>query len=161
MCCALWRMISFAYFQVGAIECFGAFFTYFVAMSQAGFWPRRLVDLRREWDSRGIHDLEDSYGQEWVSPSLPHTSLFTFSPRVEKIEIFSSTLRHPTPTQWIIFLRIFIQPARTRPKGRAGQMYSGARWLEISSGGTIMKVKIQWKVSFLQQNFRNFLNKSF
>ena len=36
-------------------------------MAENGFWPARLLGLRREWDSKGVNDLEDSYGQEWVS----------------------------------------------------------------------------------------------
>ena len=35
-------------------------------MAENGFWPQRLLGLRKYWDSKGINDLEDSYGQEWV-----------------------------------------------------------------------------------------------
>ena len=43
------------------------FFAYFVIMGENGFWPNRLLGLRKEWDSKAINDLEDSYKQEWVS----------------------------------------------------------------------------------------------
>jgi sodium/potassium-transporting ATPase subunit alpha len=56
-----------AYGQIGMLQAAGGFFVYFVIMCENGFWPRRLVGLRKEWDSKGIQDLEDSYGQEWVS----------------------------------------------------------------------------------------------
>lgn len=42
------------------------FFAYFVIMGENGFWPNRLLGLRKEWDSKAINDLEDSYNQEWV-----------------------------------------------------------------------------------------------
>lgn len=43
------------------------FFAYFVIMSENGFLPSRLLGLRKEWDSKAINDLTDSYNQEWVS----------------------------------------------------------------------------------------------
>ncbi|KAI0231032.1 Sodium/potassium-transporting ATPase subunit alpha [Lamellibrachia satsuma] len=60
------RLISMAYGQVGMIQASAGFFTYFVIMAENGFWPSRLLGLRREWDSKSINDLEDSYGQEWT-----------------------------------------------------------------------------------------------
>lgn len=42
------------------------FFTYTVIMAQNGFWPYRLTGIRKNWESRSLNDLEDSYGQEWV-----------------------------------------------------------------------------------------------
>ena len=55
-----------AYGQIGMIQASAGFFTYFVIMGENGFWYNRLLGLRMEWDSRGVNDLEDSYGQEWV-----------------------------------------------------------------------------------------------
>jgi magnesium-transporting ATPase (P-type) len=66
------RLIGMAYGQIGMIQACGGFFTYFVIMAENGFWPIRLYGIRREWDSKGINDLEDSYGQEWVSGWEPH-----------------------------------------------------------------------------------------
>ena len=59
-----------AYGQIGMIQASAGFFTYFVIMAENGFWPSRLLGLRKEWDSKGINDLEDSYGQEWVRTCL-------------------------------------------------------------------------------------------
>lgn len=58
-------MVGYSYLQMGILEAFAGFFTYIIAMSEAGFWPFRLLDLRQEWDSIAINDVEDSYGQEW------------------------------------------------------------------------------------------------
>nr|AOG19177.1 Na/K-ATPase alpha-subunit [Eurythoe complanata] len=60
------RLISMAYGQIGMIQASGGFFTYFVIMAENGFWPGRLLGIRKEWDSKGTNDLEDSYGQEWT-----------------------------------------------------------------------------------------------
>ena len=35
-------------------------------MAENGFWPSRLVGIRKAWDAAAINDLADSYGQEWV-----------------------------------------------------------------------------------------------
>ena len=35
-------------------------------MADNGFWPSRLLGLRKSWEAKGLNDLEDSYGQEWV-----------------------------------------------------------------------------------------------
>jgi sodium/potassium-transporting ATPase subunit alpha len=56
-----------AYGQIGMIQASAGFFTYFVIMSENGFWPKYLFGLRQEWDCKGINDLTDSYGQDWVS----------------------------------------------------------------------------------------------
>ncbi|XP_035227749.1 sodium/potassium-transporting ATPase subunit alpha-like isoform X2 [Stegodyphus dumicola] len=60
------RLISMSYGQIGMMQAAAGFFTYFVIMSENGFWPSRLLGLRREWDSAAINDLTDSYNQEWT-----------------------------------------------------------------------------------------------
>jgi len=55
-----------SYGQLGMIQAGGGFFVYNVVMAENGFFPSRLLGLRKSWDSRLINDLEDSYGQEWV-----------------------------------------------------------------------------------------------
>uniref|UniRef100_A0A803XZA1 Sodium/potassium-transporting ATPase subunit alpha n=1 Tax=Meleagris gallopavo TaxID=9103 RepID=A0A803XZA1_MELGA len=49
------------------IQALGGFFTYFVILAENGFLPARLLGVRLAWDDRSTNDLEDSYGQEWVS----------------------------------------------------------------------------------------------
>jgi len=76
------KLIGMAYGQIGMIQASGGFFTYFVIHAENGFWPIRLFGLRKEWDARGINDLEDSYGQEWtyaqrkVLEYTTHTAFF-------------------------------------------------------------------------------------
>lgn len=66
------RLISMAYGQIGMMQAAAGFFVYFVIMGENGFLPVRLLGLRKEWDSKAINDLEDSYGQEWVgTPTSP------------------------------------------------------------------------------------------
>ena len=60
------RLIGMAYGQIGMIQASAGFFVYFVIMAENGFWPSRLVGIRKEWDSKGVNDLEDSHGQEWT-----------------------------------------------------------------------------------------------
>ncbi|XP_027489446.1 sodium/potassium-transporting ATPase subunit alpha-3-like, partial [Corapipo altera] len=61
------RLISMAYGQIGMIQALGGFFAYFVILAENGFLPSCLVGIRLRWDDRTINDLEDSYGQQWVS----------------------------------------------------------------------------------------------
>ena len=56
-----------AYGQIGMIQASAGFFTYFVIMGENGFRPELLFGIRQAWDSKGVNDLMDSYGQEWVS----------------------------------------------------------------------------------------------
>nr|ABO61333.1 Na+/K+ ATPase alpha subunit [Doryteuthis opalescens] len=60
------RLISMAYGQIGMIQASAGFFTYFVIMAENGFWISHLLGIRKNWDSMGVNDLEDSYGQEWT-----------------------------------------------------------------------------------------------
>nr|AEH68836.1 putative Na+/K+-ATPase alpha subunit [Pareledone sp. GG-2011] len=60
------RLISMAYGQIGMIQASAGFFTYFVIMAENGFWMSTLLGIRKNWDSMGVNDLEDSYGQEWT-----------------------------------------------------------------------------------------------
>lgn len=52
------------------IQALGGFFTYFVILAENGFLPSRLLGIRLDWDDRSTNDLEDSYGQEWVSGAV-------------------------------------------------------------------------------------------
>lgn len=60
------RLISLAYGQIGMIQALSGFFTYFWIMADNGFLPLKLINLRVQWDSRGIGNVVDSYGQEWT-----------------------------------------------------------------------------------------------
>jgi len=60
------RLISMAYGQIVMIQASAGFFVYFVIMAENGFFPGRLLGLRRAWDSPAVNDVEDSYGQEWT-----------------------------------------------------------------------------------------------
>lgn len=53
------------------IQALGGFFSYFVILAENGFLPNNLVGIRLNWDDRTINDLEDSYGQQWVSGPEP------------------------------------------------------------------------------------------
>ena len=56
-----------SYGLIGVFQAFSGFFVYFVIMADSGFFPQRLFFLREQWEAKGVNDLEDSYGQEWVS----------------------------------------------------------------------------------------------
>ena len=58
-----------AYGQIGMIQASAGFFVYFVIMAENGFRPEKLFGIRKNWDSRAVNDLQDSYGQEWVRTS--------------------------------------------------------------------------------------------
>jgi sodium/potassium-transporting ATPase subunit alpha len=60
------RLISMAYGQIGMIQAAAGFFSYFIIMAENGFLPMKLFGIRKQWDSKGVNDLEDSYGQEWT-----------------------------------------------------------------------------------------------
>ena len=60
------RLISMAYGQIGFIQASAGFFVYLIIMAENGFWPSRLLGIRKSWDSKSVNDLEDSYGQEWT-----------------------------------------------------------------------------------------------
>ena len=55
-----------AWGQIGLLQATAGFFTWVVVMADNGFWPSRLVGIRKAWDAAAINDLADSYGQEWV-----------------------------------------------------------------------------------------------
>lgn len=59
-----------AYGQIGMIQAAAGFFVYFVIMAENGFLPTTLFGIRKQWDSKAINDLPDSYGQEWVRVEL-------------------------------------------------------------------------------------------
>ncbi|XP_075678682.1 sodium/potassium-transporting ATPase subunit alpha-B-like isoform X2 [Dermatophagoides pteronyssinus] len=60
------RLISISYGQIGMMQASAGFFTYFVIMAECGFLPIDLFGIRRQWDSKAVNDLTDSYGQEWT-----------------------------------------------------------------------------------------------
>lgn len=64
------RLISLTHGQMGIIEATGGMFVYLIIMAEQGFLPARLLNLRVLWESPGVNDLKDSYGQEWVRTRL-------------------------------------------------------------------------------------------
>lgn len=56
-----------SFFIVGAIQSFAGFTDYFTAMAQEGWFPLLCIGLRSQWEDVHLQDLQDSYGQEWVS----------------------------------------------------------------------------------------------
>jgi sodium/potassium-transporting ATPase subunit alpha len=61
------RLISMSYGQIGMMQASAGFFSYFVIMGEHGFWMSKLIGIRKYWDSKAVNDIQDSYGQEWVS----------------------------------------------------------------------------------------------
>ncbi len=61
------NLLSLYVFSSGMIQALGGFFSYFVILAENGFLPSLLVGIRLRWDDRSVNDLEDSYGQQWVS----------------------------------------------------------------------------------------------
>lgn len=51
----------------GMIQALAGFFTYFVILAENGFKPLDLLGIRLYWDDTNLNDLEDTYGQQWVS----------------------------------------------------------------------------------------------
>lgn len=62
-----------AYGQIGMIQAAAGFFVYFVIMAENGFLPLMLFGIRKQWDSKAVNDLTDSYGQEWVRSLFVNT----------------------------------------------------------------------------------------
>ncbi|XP_059157825.1 sodium/potassium-transporting ATPase subunit alpha-B-like [Physella acuta] len=60
------RLVCASYAQIGLMEAAAGFFTYFIVMAEHGFWMWTLVGIRARWDSPGVNDIKDSYGQEWT-----------------------------------------------------------------------------------------------
>ncbi|XP_054160551.1 sodium/potassium-transporting ATPase subunit alpha-like isoform X2 [Oppia nitens] len=60
------RLISIAYGQIGMMQAAAGFFTYFVILGENGFLFDTLLGIRKDWDSKAINDVTDSYGQEWT-----------------------------------------------------------------------------------------------
>lgn len=54
----------------GMIQALAGFFTYFVILAENGFLPSTLLGIRVSWDNKYVNDLEDSYGQQWVSATF-------------------------------------------------------------------------------------------
>ena len=88
------RLIGMAYGQIGMIQASAGFFTYFVIMSENGFLAKDLFGVRKQWDSRSVNDLRDSYGQEWVS--LVRRALLYAQPVRITLQRFHETPIWPT-----------------------------------------------------------------
>lgn len=56
-----------SYGIIGFLQACCGFYVYVVILSENGFWAYDLLQIREKWESKAVNDLEDSYGQEWVS----------------------------------------------------------------------------------------------
>jgi len=93
-----------AYGQIGMIQAVSGFFTYFIIMTENGFLPVDLFGIRRQWDAKGINDLEDSYGQQWVRFRF----LFFYRTGSQKSPTSSPphSIPHPIPNQIQIWAQL-------------------------------------------------------
>jgi sodium/potassium-transporting ATPase subunit alpha len=60
------RLLSYTYLQIGMIQACAGFFSYFVVMSDSGWYPGDLIAIRKDWDNKNIQAYPDSYGNEWA-----------------------------------------------------------------------------------------------
>jgi sodium/potassium-transporting ATPase subunit alpha len=60
------KLLSYTYLQIGIIQACAGFFCYFVVMSDCGFKPLDLINLRDAWDDEDIESVTDTYGNEWT-----------------------------------------------------------------------------------------------
>lgn len=61
---------TFVFLSLGMMQATAGFFSYFVILAENGFLPLDLIGIRVFWDDKFVNDLEDSYGQQWVSQVL-------------------------------------------------------------------------------------------
>lgn len=90
-----------AYGQVGMIQASAGFFVYFVIMAENGFRPDLLFGIRKNWDSRAVNDLQDSYGQEWVNRMI---HLAGASKLLLKTHNLFTSGEKNKMNEWILFL---------------------------------------------------------
>lgn len=64
------RTVFISLFFYGIIQFTSGFFSYVIVYADNGFLFCDLIGIRRLWTNKAISDLEDSYGQEWVSVHL-------------------------------------------------------------------------------------------
>ncbi|CAF0971223.1 unnamed protein product [Brachionus calyciflorus] len=86
------NLILLSYLQYGMIIATAGYFTYTIIMAQNGFLPGRLSGIRKQWNSKSINDLEDSYGQEWTyeqRKNLERTSQTGFFVSVVMVQMFT------------------------------------------------------------------------
>jgi sodium/potassium-transporting ATPase subunit alpha len=60
-----YRLMNFAYLQIGMIQATAGFFCYLVIMSENGFFPSRLFQIRETWDEALDSHVADSNGNMW------------------------------------------------------------------------------------------------
>ena len=56
-----------SYGQIGMMQALAGFYSWILTYGESGFMIRDLPNIRTRWDSKNVNDLEDSYGQNWVS----------------------------------------------------------------------------------------------
>jgi sodium/potassium-transporting ATPase subunit alpha len=59
-------LILITYGLIGIIQVVAGLFAYFLIMTENGFLPSCLFDLKKSWESKDVNNLQNSYGQEWV-----------------------------------------------------------------------------------------------
>lgn len=77
--------------SAGMIQALAGFFAYFVILAENGFLPSTLLGIRVYWDDKQVNDLEDSYGQQWVSVFLYCFSAVSFSVSHVLYSVFPQT----------------------------------------------------------------------
>lgn len=128
---------------LGMMQAVAGFFTYFVILAENGFLPSDLIGIRVNWDDKYVNDLEDSYGQQWVSvTAVLHTvkrskrPFYNISPcvfisrRTSAERLWSSRVtRHSSPVSWSCSGQIWssVKPGEIPSYGREWGMQTKSR----------------------------------
>lgn len=128
----------------GMIQALGGFFTYFVIMAENGFLPNHLLGIRVTWDDRWINDVEDSYGQQWVSEGCPPANARQSSASTRGQGLRASAHVGRGPGSWVCLVhfrpmsrgRLWSSPA-TRPSLSVSWWCSGLTWSSARPGGIL------------------------
>lgn len=59
------QMIFYSCLQIGMMETFACFFTFFVIMYQSGWSPLSLIFTKYQWNNKVVNDMVDIHGQSW------------------------------------------------------------------------------------------------
>ncbi|KAJ8925600.1 hypothetical protein NQ315_009440 [Exocentrus adspersus] len=147
------RLISMSYGQIGMIQASAGFFVYFVIMAENGFLPMSLFGIRKEWDSKAVNDLSDSYGQEWTYRDRKaleftcHTAFFISIVIVQWTDLIicktrRNSLLHQGMTNWALNFGLVFETALAAFLSYTPGMDKGLRMYPLNAPGDSMTFEL-------------------
>jgi len=132
-----WKLVSFAYLQIGMLQAIAGFYAYFTVLHGFGFRPGHLIELDRDRvfnDERTTHALRDAYYLWCFDPDITSSCIYLPNFWYDTYDVDSYAVDYYTDSEfqkWLESDEAYVVDAKKWLVSRAAEKLSFATTLTL------------------------------